>query len=382
MAISTQRRVRKAAAKTRPGQDRLALVNRWVGLIPGLGKSIKPAEILFFTSQLSLMLEIGTPLTNALTAFRDQTENQAFKEVVQAMLQDIEEGQQLSEAMKKHPRVFNSEFVSMIKAGEAGGFLKKVIDRIIEMQERNRDTRAQLKSALIYPAFLCVIGFAVIVFVIVGVLPRFTVFFEGKEDILPATTRFLMALSSSMRSYWWGYVLTFGGLVIGLKVSKDSRTGQALLDRFFVSGPMVAGLFNKIYTCEMLRTLGHLMESQVPLLEALEMTRNTVKNRYFRDFIDLIMEHVQEGGKFSQPFATYPYILESVKQMVATGEETGNLPKVMLRLAEYYDKEVDQEIKNLSVMIEPVALVVLGAVIGLIVSSVILPMFKLAHAVH
>jgi len=149
-----------------------------------------------------------------------------------------------------------------------------------------------------------------------------------------------------------------------------------------VSGPLISNLSNKIYTCQLLRTLGNLMESQVPLLESLGVTRATIKNRYFRHFIDRIIEHVREGGKFSQPFATYPYTLESVKQMVATGEEAGNLPRVMLRLAEFYDVEADRELKNFASMMEPIALIVMGGVVGMIVSSVILPLFKIASTVH
>jgi type II secretory pathway component PulF len=132
----------------------------------------------------------------------------------------------------------------------------------------------------------------------------------------------------------------------------------------------------------MLRTLGHLMESAVPILQALDVTRDTIKNRYFGQFIEQIQEHVRQGGKFAQPFSNYPFILDSVKQMVATGEETGDLPNVMLRLAKFYDAEVDRELKTISSMIEPMALIVMGAVVGVIVSSVILPLFKLAHALH
>jgi type II secretory pathway component PulF len=191
-----------------------------------------------------------------------------------------------------------------------------------------------------------------------------------------------MNLSHSLRGYWWLYIISSIGLALGLKLWKESPPGQIMIDRFLVSGPLVSRLYNKIYTCQLLRTLGHLMASQVPLLEALDVTRGTINNRYFKRFIDGIMDHVEQGGMFSQPFTTYPYILDSVKQMVATGEEVGNLPTVMLRLAEYYDTEVDRELKDLAAMIEPIALILLGGVVGVIVASVILPLFKLAHAVR
>jgi len=192
----------------------------------------------------------------------------------------------------------------------------------------------------------------------------------------------LMALSASLQGYWWVYLIITAGVIIGIKLWKDSEPGQTMIDRICVGAPILARLYNKIYTCQLLRTLGHLMDSQVPLLEALEVTRSTIKNRYFKGFINRITDHVEKGGRFAQPFANYPYILDSVKQMVATGEEVGNLPPVMLRLAAYYDTEVDRELKNIASLIEPLALILLGGVVGLIVGSVILPLFRIAHAIH
>jgi len=346
------------------------------------GSPVKPAERIFFTSQLSLMLEIGTSLNNSLKAIANQTENPAFKKVIQDMHKVIEEGRSLSDAMKRHPRVFDIVFTSMIKAGEAGGFLKDILDRIVEMQEKRQKLIAQIKTALTYPAVLCVIGFLAVIFVTVGVLPKFTAFFAGKEKLLPPTTRFLMATSASLREYWWIYILACAGIVICLKLFKESKQGKILIDRFFVSVPPVSGLSNKIYTCELLRTLGNLMASKVPLLDALTVTRGTIKNHFFRQFLDQIMEHVKQGGRFSQPFAENPYILASVKEMVGTGEEAGDLPRVMQRLARFYDNEVDGALKSLSAMIEPMALIVMGGVVGLIVSAVILPIFRLGTALH
>jgi type II secretory pathway component PulF len=328
------------------------------------------------------MLEVGTPLKNALEAIRNQTQNNDFKDVIQSLLRDVEEGQQLSDAMKRHPKVFNGVYNSMIKAGETGGFLYDILDRMVEMQEKRQALFTQIRSALTYPMFLCVLGFVVVVFVLVGVLPKFTAFFEGKEHILPFTTRFLMALSASLREYWWVYLIGIAGCMIGLTLFKKSERGQIIIDWSFTRLPLLSRLSNKINTCSMLRTLGHLMESSVPILQALDVTRDTIKNRFFKNFIHRIKNHVQEGGKFTQPFSEYPFILDSVKQMVATGEEVGNLPEVMLRLAKFYDAEVDRELRNFATMIEPMALVVMGSMVGVIVSSVVLPLFKLAHALH
>jgi type II secretory pathway component PulF len=270
----------------------------------------------------------------------------------------------------------------MIKAGETGGYLKEILDRIVDMEEKRLALITEIKTALTYPLFLCILSTLTVGFIMVAVLPKFVVLFEGKEHVLPWTTRFLIAASHSLREYGWVYLLAGTGLAVFLPYYKNSEQGQAVIDRLLVSGPWIAGLANKIYTCELMRTLGSLMASRVPLLEALEATRETTANRHFRKFIDQIVTHVQQGGKFSQPLADFPFIQPSVKQMVATGEETGNLPKVLLRLAKFYDAEVDRNLKAMAAKIEPLALLVIGGIVGVIVTSVILPIFKLSQALH
>jgi type II secretory pathway component PulF len=341
-------------------------------------RAVKSSEQVFFFSQLSLMLEIGTSLTGGLQALADQSRNPAFKEILFAMLKDLQEGRQLSDAMMRYPHVFNRVYVSLVKAGEAGGFLKNSLDSIVVMIERRKALITQLRATLTYPVILCVMAVAVVIFVLVGILPKFMVLFEGKERLLPPTTRVLMALSTSLRGYWWAY-LTGGAALIFLGAAFfRSPSGQALKDRFLVSTPLVAPTFNKILTCQLLRTLGNLMESHVPLIEALDITRTIFANRQFIAFIDKIREHVREGGNLSSVFARNPYVMETVKQMVATGEEVGKLPKVMLRLAEFYDTEIQSDLRIISSLVEPAALVIIGAVVGLLVSSVILPIFRIA----
>lgn len=352
------------------------------GLLGWFGQTVKTGDVIFFFTQLSLMIDIGMSLKDALENMLDQTESAAFKAIIRLMIQDIEEGRQLSDALQRQPQIFKHVVISMVRAGETGGYLKQILDRIVAMEEKRQSLISQIKNALTYPAILCILAFLVVIFIMVSVLPKFSAFFEGKESILPFTTRFLIAASESLRGYAWVYALSGAGLAILLKLFIGSRQGRALIDKLLVSGPLIARISNKIYTCDLLRTLGNLMESQVPLLEALKVTHDATANRYFKQFIDQIKEHVQKGGRFSQPFAAFPYIMSSVKQMVATGEEAGNLSKVMLRLADHYDVEVDRNLKSLAALIEPLALIILGSVVGVVVSSVILPIFKMAQVIH
>ena len=381
MAIHIKYNDQPAAAKTglkKPGSNRFRPNNVW----QRFKKPIKPEELVFFLSQLSLMLEIQMPLRNALENIGNQTDNLIFKTALQAVIVEIEEGRQLSEALGHHPALFKPLYVSMIKAGETGGYMKEILDRIVEMEEKRLALTTQIKTALTYPLFLCILSMVTVGFIMVAVLPKFIVLFEGKTHILPWTTRFLIATSQSLREYGWVYLIAGTGLAVLLPYFKNSQQGQAVIDRLLVSGPWIASIANKIYTCELMRTLGSLMTSRVPLLEALEVTRGTTANRHFRKFIDQIVAHVQQGGKFSQPLADFPFIPPSVKQMVATGEETGNLPKVLLRLAKFYDGEVDRDLKAIAAKIEPLALLVIGGIVGVIVTSVILPIFKLSQALH
>jgi len=381
MAISLDQK--SASAPVAPSRiSPNTVVIRLGNIIRGLRNPVKASELIFFSSQLALMLEIGTSLTKALQAIAAQTGNLAFKEIVSAMLLDIEEGRQLSEALRRHPRVFDNTYISMIRAGETGGFLRKVLDSIVEMQEKRQALITQLRATLTYPAVLGTLSIGVVIFILVGIMPKFATLFEGKESLLPITTIFLMAASASLKAYWWVYIISCAGLLIGIKAWTATNQGKRVIDWVLINAPVVSGLANKIYTTQLLRTLGHLMESQVPLLQALEVTQTTIANQFYREFIDELREHVEQGGRFSQPFSTSPFILESVKQMVATGEEVGNLPKVMLRLSEFYDTETDRDLQSVASMIEPIALVMLGGIVGIIVSAVILPIFKIANTVQ
>jgi len=344
---SEARRRQPGAGRSRPDYIRHLFKGR-----------VKPEELVFFFSQLALMLEIQMPLRSALENIGIQTTNLTFKAALQAVIIQIEEGRQLSHALGHHPTLFKPLYVSMIKAGETGGYLKEILDRIVEMEEKRLALIRQIKTALTYPLFLCVLSMVTVGFIMVAVLPKFVVLFEGKEHILPWTTRFLIAASHSLRAYGWVYLIAGMTLAVALPLYKSSEHGQAVIDRLLVSGPWIAGIANKIYTCELMRTLGSLMASRVSMLEALEVTRGTTANRHFRNFIDRIIVHVQQGGKFSQPLAGFRYIPAPVKQMVATGEETGNLPKVLLRLATFYDGELERSLKAIAAKIEPLALLV------------------------
>jgi len=348
---------------------------------PGWTRRVSSKDVIYFASQLSLMLEVGTSLPDAVAALQRTTENPTLRSVLVDLQRDIEEGQSFSIALSRHTRVFDGVFVSMIRAGETGGYLRDALERIVEMREKREALISQIRATLTYPMILAVVAGFVIVFVLTGVLPKFLPLFEGKEDILPVTTRILMALSQSLRSFWWAWVLGLGGAYAAAKGFLRSAPGRSLRDRLAISLPLVGPLTNKILTGQLLRTLGHLLESHVTLTDALKVTRMTLQNRFYRGLIGRVEETVEGGGRLSQAFLGFAHMPPTVRQMIATGEEAGNLYPVMLRLARHYDTDIEQHLKRIAALIEPTALIVLGGVVGTIVASVILPLFKMAHAI-
>ena len=343
-------------------------------------RSVKQKELFFFLTQVSLMLDVGISLSRAIETIMGQTTNEYFKEIMGTMVKDIEEGHQLSAAMSRHPSVFKSVFVNMIRSGETGGFLPKVIDSIIEMLEKQQAIRSRLRGAMAYPVVLCALAFVVTLFVLIGILPKFMVFFEGKYDILPPTTRVMMGLSVFLRSYW--YICLGGaiGLGAGFKVYLSSKAFHLHKDWLAIHIKVFSKLANNIYTGFFMRTLGTMLENGVPLAEAISIAGNTIENTYYKAYVENIRSIIEEGGHFSTGFALNKNIHESVKQMIAVGEDVGKLPAVMLKLSKVYESETDESLNQIASLIEPIALVFMGVVVFIIVSSIILPMFRLAGA--
>jgi type II secretory pathway component PulF len=343
-------------------------------------RSVKQKELFFFLTQISLMLDVGISLSRAIETIMGQSNNEYFKEIMGTMVKDIEEGHQLSSAMRRHPSVFKSVYVNMIRSGESGGFLPKVIDSIIEMLEKQQAIRSRLRGAMAYPVVLCVLAFVVTLFVLIGILPKFMVFFEGKYDILPPTTRIMMGLSVFLRSYWWACIIGSIGLVAGIKVYLSSKIFHRHKDWLAIHVKLFSKLTNTIYTGFFLRTLGTMLENGVPLAEAISIAGNTIENSYYKAYVENIRSIIEEGGHFSTGFALNKNIHESVKQMIAVGEDVGKLPAVMLKLSLLYESETEESLNQIASMIEPVALIFMGIVVFIIVSSIILPMFRLAGA--
>ena len=334
-------------------------------------------ERMLFTERLLLLLDTGVSLHEGLRELRAQEAHPRVAGVLDALLAAILEGQPLSAAMALQPGMFDATYVNLVAAGERGGFLPQVLQQLLELDEKSDKLRTMLGSA-----FLIVFSMATIIFVLVGVFPKFSVLFERIHDDLPWTTRVLMAASDSLRGHWpwWLGGLTLGLVALIVWLQRPLTRGR--IDGLKLTLPGVRSLFTKIYVSQTLRVMGMSLTHGVPLVDAIRACQDLVGNSVFRQFMVDLRLRVTEGSGVALGFSQAKFVPPMVQQMIATGENTGSLAKVKSRVADFYDRELARQLALVSRLVEPVMLLVMGALVGLIVASLILPIFKLSRAVH
>lgn len=335
----------------------------------------------FFTEQLALMLETGANLHQALKMLQEQNQKPAMAEVIEKLLQDVAGGRSFSAALSEHPDVFSTTYVNLVAASEGGGFLYEVLTELLRMEEQADELNNTVRSALAYPIFLSLFSLGVIIFVLVVVFPKFGAMFAKIHDQLPVTTIALMHASDFLRSYWMQTVAALAAVSMLTLRWAASPKGRDTLDRLKVTLPGIKHVFMQIYLTQSLRVMSLSLANGVNIVDTLAATRDVVRNGILQRFFITIEEQVQQGNGLAAGFKQNDMIPLLVQRMIATGEESGNLPKVMSRLADYYERELTKRLKSVSKMAEPIMLMVMGLIVGVIVSSLILPIFKLSRAV-
>ncbi len=366
-------RRRKPAAKKKSEPIEITL--------PGQKRTPGANDRMFFTEQLALLLENGESLHGALTAIVTQTQSPGMRKVVEQMAQDISEGLSFAGALKKHEDVFSSTYINLVAASEQGGFMYDVLQQLLEMDKKREELRSTIVSAATYPVFLLAFSFAVVAFVLVVVFPKFESMFASIYDQLPASTRMLMTVSGIMREHWILLSGGFAALVIAFRAWWTSERGRHRVDRWKLRLPFVRDIFSQIYVTQSFQVLGLSLTNGVTVVEALESCRDVVRNSLFRDLIADVEEKVQSGAGVANGFADADFVPDLAKHMVTTGEQSGNLGKVMARVAEYYGAQLTKRLETISKLAEPIMLLVMGVMVGVLVSSLILPIFKLSRAV-
>lgn len=347
-----------------------------------LGRSVGVGERMAFTEQLALLLETGVSLHEALRVLQQQAQDPRLAAIVQGLLDDVTEGKPFSLALSRYPQMFSQTYVSLVAAAEEGGFLQKVLEQLREMDEKNSRLQGVLASALSYPIFLIVFSLAVVVFVLVVIVPKFQDLFESIYDQLPLITRILMTVSDFLAAHWLlsGVALSAG--LAGLALSLRTPGGEWLLDTMKLRAPLIGDIFVQVYLNQTLNVLGLALLSGVPLTSALKASQEVVANRRFARFLEGVREEVNNGRGLAAGFQKTGFIPPMVREMIATAERSGELGKVMLRIADFYGRELSRRIAIMAKVAEPFMLMVMGVIVGLLVAALILPIFKLSRAMH
>lgn len=343
---------------------------------------IGSADRMLFTERLTLLLETGVPLHDALSVLHEQAGKPRLKTIIGEVANDIVGGQRFSEALARHPDLFPPTYINLIGASEEGGFLPAVLEQLVDMDEKQERLRSTIVSALSYPGFLIVFSVLVVVFILVTVFPKFSVMFAAIYDDLPVTTKVFIFASDVLTRHGAVFGIGLLALAAGALLALRRPEAREALDRLKLRLPFVKDIFIKIYLTRLMRVMGISLERGVTILATLGACRNVIPNAEFQRFIGELEVQVTEGRGIAAGFRDSPLIPVSVKQMIDTGEQTGTLGRVMGRVADFYERDLTRQLNSLAKMAEPVMLLVMGILVGTIVTSIILPIFKMSRAAH
>jgi len=346
------------------------------------GKAIKQKDIAIFTRQLSTMMRAGVPLLQAFDIVARGSTNARLTKLLMDIRNDVETGTSLSSAFRKHPLYFDALYCNLVEAGEAGGILDTLLDRLAIYQEKTMAIKNKIKSALIYPVAVMVVAFVVLAIIMLFVIPVFKDVFKSFGAELPAPTLFVIGMSEIFTKYWWAiFGFLGGGIYFFLESWKRSEKMQRAMDRLLLKIPIFGDLVNKSSVARWTRTLSTMFAAGVPLVEALDSVGGASGNAVFKDATDQIQKDVSTGASLTASMQTTGVFPTMVIQMCAIGEESGSLDAMLGKAAEFYEDEVDEAVKGMSALMEPFIIVILGTLIGGIVVSMYLPIFKLGSVV-
>lgn len=340
---------------------------------------VKSKDRVLFARQLSTLINAGLPLVQSLRMVLKQTTNKALQAIISDVITDVESGKNFSDSLAKHPQVFSTIFISLVQAGEVSGTLDTSLERLADQQEKDAEIVAKVRGAMIYPGVVVGVMIAVVTFMLVTVLPQVKILYDGIAGAhLPLVTVVLLAVSSTIIKYWWAFLLVIIGL--GVYFGRWGRTiaGKRFVDKVKMRTPPLNGLFMKMYMARFARTGSTLISSGVPLLQMLDIVSKSINNVYVEDSIQHAMVQVKGGRSIADALEGDPNFLELVPNMLRIGEQSGSIEEMMARTADYYEKEVDNQIKAINTIIEPVLMIVLGIVALIIVAAVLLPIYGLA----
>jgi type IV pilus assembly protein PilC len=351
-----------------------------LGNISFLKPKVTKKDLVVFTRQFSTMIDAGLPLVQGLTILAEQSENPTFKAILKEITKDVEGGSTLAEAMKKHPKVFDSLFVNLVAAGEVGGILDTILRRLAQFIEKAERLKSQIKGAMTYPIVVMAIAIIVIAVILVFVIPVFEDMFKSFGSALPTPTQIVVNMSRFLKGNIHWVIIALIALIYGFKRYRDTAAGKKATDSLFLKLPVFGNLLKKTAVARFTRTLGTMISSGVPILDALEIVAKTAGNVVIEEIIYEVRGSIAEGQTIAEPLSENDIFPGMVIQMIAVGEATGALDSMLEKIADFYDEEVDAAVAALTSMLEPLLMLFLGGSIGGLVIAMYLPIFGMAAA--
>lgn len=349
-----------------------------------LGAKVKIKDLVIFTRQLSTMISAGVPLNRSLATLREQTDNKYFKEVVGKVGKDIEGGKSFADALEAHPKAFNDIFVNMIRAGEAGGILDEILKKLASQIEKDASIRKKIKSAMAYPIVIFSITIVAFFGIMIFVIPKIGAIIKdlgGPDAQLPVYTRVLLSISGFMQSNAIIIVIVFAGVIFAFRRYISTEKGKYNFHKFLLGIPVLKTILIKIALARFARTFASLMGAGVSVIDSLQVTAKAIGNKVIEKELMDAAKEVKFGHQLSEPLSKSPYFPTIVSQMLTIGEETGQIDTILVKVADFYEEEVDAVIDGLSALIEPLMIIVLGSMVGLIAASVMGPIASLSESV-
>lgn len=342
------------------------------------GKIIDNEGLSVFTRQLATLLQAGLPLLKALHILRNQEQNSRFKQVISEICDQVESGNTLSDAFAQHPKVFDRLYINMIRAGEAGGVLDTVLDRLAKFSEKAIKIQKKVKSAMVYPAVVVTVALAIVYLLMVKVVPSFKQMIMGQKGMtMPWLTQQVMTISNILTDYWYVLPLVIAAIYVGMKAWLSTPAGKRVFDSLVFRLPKIGPFVRIVAVSRFARTFGTLMSSGVPILQAVTITKDTLSNVIIANALEKVHDRVKEGEPLSAPLEQSGVFPPMVVSMIQVGEETGQLPEMLNRVADTYDEEVDNTVTALTSIIEPILIVFLAVVVGTIVIAMFQPLIGL-----
>lgn len=340
-------------------------------------KRIKSKDKILFTRQLSTLISAGMPLVQSLKAVGEQVENKALREVVQDIIAQVQGGKPFSEALSSYPKVFNNTYINLVAAGETSGTLDEALERLANQQEKDAAIISKVRGAMIYPAIVLVVIVGVMIFLLVTVIPEVESLYSDLGKELPLLTKILVAVASFITNYWYLAIIFTGLGVYALIRYLRTTHGRKVRDKVLMKTPLFGPIFMKLYMARFSRTSSTLLETGVQMLESLDITARAINNVYVANSIDEASKKVKNGKALSTSLEGDPYFLPLVPQMIRIGEDSGSIAAMLAKIATYYEDELDQQVKNISTVIEPALMIVMGILAGVIIAAILLPIYGL-----